>query len=61
MKLTTFMTGVAAGMAAGAIVSAATTNMMENPRTQRAVRYAARSVGDSAKQMAEDVAYVAKH
>lgn len=55
MKIGTFLSGIAAGMAAGAIVTTISSNMMENPRTHRAVRYAAHSVGDSARQVANDV------
>ena len=55
MRVSPVVTGIAAGMAAGAIVSAMAAGAMSNPGTRRAVKNSAKNVTHAAKKAAHDI------
>ena len=56
MRMTPFVSGVAAGLAAGAVASAMAAGAMQNTQTRRAVKRTAHQMGDAARHAENNVA-----
>lgn len=55
MRIGPVVTGIAAGMAAGAIASAMAAGAMANPRTRRAIKSSAKDMTHAAKKAAHEI------
>ena len=56
MRVAPFVTGVAAGIAAGAIASAVAAGALQNPKARHAIKSGARRAGHLAQDAAHSVA-----